>query len=236
MARTKMTRHELKEQDEITTWLQRLTGVVIVWKNEIIIGASALLLIVLGIVGWNIYSSRRNASAQSQLAQAIQIFDDTTRPDKERYEQTIAEARKTYDKYRSLPTGAIAEYYIAMSEDGLGQTPKAIEDLQQTIQRGDPGIKAVAQFALAGVYGRHGETKKAIELYKQLYDSGAYSKAAVAYELASLYEANKQADEAKNYYQKLVTEFPESPFRQNADEALKRLGAPPAPAPAQKPS
>ena len=40
-------------------------------------------------------------------------------------------------------------------------------------------------------------------------------------------------DRARSVYQKLVDEFPESPFRQDADQALKRLGAP---ATDQKPS
>jgi hypothetical protein len=47
--------------------------------------------------------------------------------------------------------------------------------------------------------------------------------------LAALYEANQQVDQAKDLYQKVVTEFPDSPFRQNADEALKRLGVTPPP-------
>ena len=96
-------------------------------------------------------------------------------------------------------------------------------------------FKGVAQFAIGAIYKKHGETQKAIDVYKQIYDRGGYSKAAVAYELASLYEANKQPDQAKDFYQKLVSEFPDSPFRQNADDALKRLGATAPPA-GQKPS
>ena len=50
-----------------------------------------------------------------------------------------------------------------------------------------------------------------------------------------LYEANNQVDQAKDYYQKLVSEFPDSPFRQNADDALKRLGVVVPPPANQKP-
>jgi TolA-binding protein len=55
-------------------------------------------------------------------------------------------------------------------------------------------------------------------------------------ELAKLLEASSQLEEAKTYYQKIVSEFPESPFRQDADQALKRLGASTPPAGEQKPS
>ena len=239
MARTKMTRHQLKEQDEITTSLQTFTELVIARKRELTIGLTVVAVLAIGIFGWSYYRSRRNAAAQVQLSQAINTYNDTVniKSDKERYEKTIAEAQKTHDQYSSLPAGSIALYYVALSEDGLGDTTKAIQNLQEVAQRGDASIKSVAQFALGEIYKKHGETQKAIDTYKQIYDSGGYSKAAVAYELARLYEENKQVDQAKEYYQKLVTEFPTSPFRQNADDALKRLGVvtPEAP-PTQKPS
>jgi TolA-binding protein len=221
-----MTRHQLKEQDEITTSLQGFTEVLIARKKEVSIGLTALAVIVIAFFAWSYYSSSRTAAAQMQLSQAIGIYNDTAniKSEKERYEKTIVEAQKTYDKYGSLPVGKIALYYVALSQEGLGDTAKAVQSLQEVIQRGDASIKGVAQFALGGIHKKHGEMQKAIEVYKQLYDSGGYSKAAVAYELATVYEDNKQVDQAKEFYQKLVTEFPDSPFRQNADEALKRLG------------
>jgi predicted negative regulator of RcsB-dependent stress response len=236
--RTKMTRHQLKEQDEITTYIQTLTEFVMARKNELTIGLSVVAVLAIAFFGWRFYSSHRNAAAQTQLSQAINIFNDTIniKSDKERYEKTIAEAQKTHDQYPSLPAGNIAQYYIGLSQEGLGDTAKATQSLQQVAQSGDRNISPVAQFALAAVYKKHGETQKAIDTLKQLYNSGGYSKAAVAYELASLYEESKQVDQAKDYYQKLVTEFPESPFRSNAEDALKRLGVVTPPPVSQKPS
>jgi tetratricopeptide (TPR) repeat protein len=229
--RTKLTRHQLKEQDEITTSLQSFTEMLVARKKEVTLGLTAVAVLVIAFFGWSYYSSRRNASAQLQLSQAIGIYNDTTniKSDKERYEKTIAEAQKTYDQYRSLPVGSIALYYVALSQEGLGDRAKAAQSLEEVIQRSDASIKAVAQFALGSIHKKHGETQKAIEVYKQLFDSGGYSKAAVAYELATLYEADKQMDQAKDLYQKLVSEFPDSPFRQSADEALKRMGVTPTP-------
>lgn len=229
-----MTRHELKTQDEITSTLQTFTEFVYARKKEIIIGVSVTAAAAVIIIGWSVYSVNRNANAQSQLSAAIAAFNDTTniKSDKERYEKTMAEAQKTYDAYRSLGVGVIAQYYIGMSQEGLGETAKAVQTLNEVIQRGDPSIKGVAQFALAGIHKKHGDTPKAIEVYKQLYDSGEYSKAAVAFELAKLHELNNQPDQAKDYYQKLIAEFPESAFRQAADEGLKKLGVTATPPPA----
>jgi tetratricopeptide (TPR) repeat protein len=235
--RTKMTRHQLKEQDEITTSLQTFTEYVVARKKEVTTGLIVIAVLVVAIFGWRVYSSRRNAAAQAQLSQAINIYNDTTiKSDKERYEKTIVEAQKAHDQYPSLAAGSIGLYYVALSQEGLGDTAKATQNLQEVAQRGDASIKAVAQFALGATYKKHGDIQKAIDTYKQLYDSGGYSKAAVAYELAKLYEDNKQVDQAKDYYQKLVSEFPDSPFRQFADDALKRLGVLVPPPATQKPS
>ena len=105
MPRTKLTRHQLKEQDEITTSLHRFTEIVVARKKEATIGLTILAVLVIAIFGWSFYRSRRNANAQAQLSQAITIYNDTAniKSDKERYEKSIAEAQKTYDQYRSLP-------------------------------------------------------------------------------------------------------------------------------------
>src|SRR5262250_882276 len=124
-----MTRHQLKEQDAITTSLQSFTEFVVARKREVTIGLIAVAVLAIGIFGWRYYSARRNAAAQAQLSQAINIFNDTAniKSDKERYERTIAEAQKTHDQYRSLPAGSIALYYVALSQEGLGDTPKVIQ-------------------------------------------------------------------------------------------------------------
>ena len=236
MARTKMTRHQLKEQDEITTSLQKFSEFVYDRKNELIGAAVVLAVVIAGIFGWNYYSTRRMANAQNELAQAINFFNDTTKPEKERYEKALAQAQKTYQAYSSLPAGKIAQYYMALSQDELGNTNEAVQNLQGVIQDADPGTKAIAQFALGTIYKKHGDNQKAIEIYKQLYDSGGYSKAAVTLQLAEVYEANKETDQAREYYQKIVSDFPDSAFRTDAEEGLKRLGTGTTPTPAQKPS
>ena len=47
----------------------------------------------------------------------------------------------------------------------------------------------------------------------------------VFFRLASTYQAEEEPDEAARYYQKLVTEFPESEFNEKAKEQLKIIGA-----------
>ena len=227
MARARMTRQELKTQDEFMTTVQRFSEIAYARKKELLIGAGAILVLILVFVGWRAYSRNRDAGAQAQLAAAIAAYNDSSlKSDKERYEKTIVEGQKTVDAYGSRPSAMIARYYIGMAREGLGDTPGAAKILQEVASGGDSNIKPVAQFALAGIHERHGELKQAIDTLKPLYDSGAYTKGTVAFELGKLYEANKQPDQAKVYYERVIIEATDSPFREDAEAGLKRMGFP----------
>jgi len=235
VARARMSRSELRAQDEITTTLERLTETAMARKNEVLIGVAIVLVLVAAFFGWRSYSSSRTAAAQEDLAKVILAFSDpAVKVDKDRFEKTIGAAQKTMADFPSTSAASLAQYYLSLSQDGLGDMPNAVKNLEDVIGRGDVKIKPVAQFALAGVYKRNGDLQKAIDVLKQLETSGGYSKAAVAYELGSVAEAANQKDVAQTAYSKVVTDSADSPFRADAESALKRMGLPvPVPAPPQ---
>ena len=227
MARARMSRSELKARDEITTTLERFTENAMTRKNEIVVGLVVLLVLAAGFFGWRYYSSSKNAAAQGQLANVISAFQDTTvKEDKERFEKTIVAAQKTMADYSGSKAASLAQYYMALSQDGLGDMPNAVKNLEEVIARGDSDTKPIAQFALASVYKRNNELQKAVDVLKQLDASGGFTKAVVAYELGSAAEAANQKDVAQTAYSKVVTESADSPFRSDAEAALKRMGLP----------
>src|SRR5256885_641824 len=133
-----MSRHELKEQDEITTSIQTFTGVLYARKKEILTGVSIAAALILAIIGWRFYSSTRNANAQMMLSQAISAYNDpTVKSDKDRFTRVLAEAQKAHDAYPSLTAGQIALYYMGLSQEALGDTAKATQTLQRVISGSD---------------------------------------------------------------------------------------------------
>jgi predicted negative regulator of RcsB-dependent stress response len=227
VARARMSRSELKARDEITTTLERLTENAMTRKNEIVVGLVVLLVLAAGFFGWRYYSSSKNAAAQGQLSNVISAFQDTTvKADKERFEKTIVAAQKTMADYPASQAASLAQYYMALSQDGLGDMPNAVKNLEEVIARGDSDTRPIAQFALASVYKRNNELQKAVDVLKQLDASGGFTKAVVAYELGSAAEAANQKDVAQTAYSKVVTESADSPFRSDAEAALKRMGLP----------
>ncbi len=78
--------------------------------------------------------------------------------------------------YPGSQAASLAQYYLALSQDGLGDMPNAVKNLEEVIARGDSDTRPIAQFALAGVYKRNGELQKAIDVLKQLDASGGFTK------------------------------------------------------------
>jgi predicted negative regulator of RcsB-dependent stress response len=237
-----LTRSELKAQDEITTTIQSVGEMAMARKNELLIGAAIVLVLVVAFFGWRYYSNKQDLAAQGELAAAITTFrSPAIKSDQERFEKTIVEAQKALNDYPSARTAPIARYYLALAQDGLGDQPNAVKNLEEVISRADADTKSIAQFALAGVYKRHGDFQKQMDVLKQLESSGGYAKSAVHYEMGVAAEGANQKDQAQTYYSKVITESPDSPFRGEAETALKRMGLPlpppvpvPAPAPAKK--
>lgn len=236
MPRAGLTRHELKSQDEISSSLQTVTEVLQSKTKEVLIAVAAVIVLAVVIVGWRYYAGSRDEKASFQLASAITAFEESNqKQDKASYQKAADEAQKTIDGYGSTPAGVIAKYYLALSQDRLGDTANSEKNMQEVAERGDASIKGVARFALAHMQASHGGSAKAIETLTQLYGSGDYPKSAVAYDLASIYETGGKLEEAKQYYGKVITESPDSRFRGDSEAALKRLGAP-VPAPPAPPA
>ena len=242
MARARLTRSELKAQDEITTTLQSFGEMAMARKKEILAGAAIVLAVAVAFAGWRLYAANQDAVAQGELAAAISTFrNPAIKSDQERFEKTIVAADKVLKDYPSARTAPIAQYYRALAKDGLGDKDNAVKDLEEVVSRADADTKPIVQFALAGVYKKHGDFQKGMDVLKQLESSGGYSRSAVHYELGVTAEGANQKDQAQTYYSKVITESPDSPFRSDAETALKRMGLPlpapvpvPAPAPAAK--
>jgi len=235
VARARLTRSELKAQDEITTTIQSFGEIAVARKNELVVAGAVLVVLVAGIVGWRFYSSGQDTAAQKSLGAVISAYrDPAAKSDHDRFEKTINEADKVVKGHGSSQAGLMAQYYRGLAKDGLGDTPNAVKDLEEVIGRADAGFKPIAQFALAGVYKRHGEAQKAIDVLKQLEQSGGYSKSAVAFEIGAAAEGANQKEVAQTYYSKVITESSDSPMRGEAEVALKRMGlAVPTPPPQQ---
>jgi predicted negative regulator of RcsB-dependent stress response len=158
--------------------LQTLAGFVSRRQKAIVVAAIALATLLTANFAWSQYSSQREADARARFALVMSAFTQavSTKSDKAGFERVIVEAQKIKDEYKSSSVAPLAQYYIAISEENLGNTDKAVQNLQELIRDGEPTMKYLAQFALAAIYRNHGDTKRALEVYRDLEESGVYSR------------------------------------------------------------
>jgi FimV-like protein len=226
-----MSRRELRE-DEISSTLQSFWEKVLAKRTELLVVFGVIVAVLIGVMVWRTYASRQNDEVQAQLGKVVAAFNELGTPPAERFKKVVDEGEKTVASYGSLPAGYMARYYMAFGQEGLGDKAKAISLLEEVAGHGDADLQGMARFAMAQIHARSGDQAKAIEILKDLFEKGGYAKDAVAIELGRAHEAANQNDQAKGYYEKVITDFQNSPFRSDAESALRRMGFPlPAPGP-----
>jgi predicted negative regulator of RcsB-dependent stress response len=236
VARSKLTRRELREEDEITSKLQSFTDLLISRRNEVVALVGVILAILIGVAAWFSYTNQNNQLVQAQLGRVTAALTEPLIPAAERNKKVIAEGEKMLAEYGSKPEANLAKYYMAFGHEGLGEVDKATAMLEDVSSHAEGDLRGMAQFGLAEIHARHGQQAKAIDILKELFEKGGYTKSAVALELARTYESASQPDQAKTYYEKVITEFGSSPLRSEAEAALRRMGHPIPAATARNPS
>jgi predicted negative regulator of RcsB-dependent stress response len=194
VAGSKLTRRELREEDEITSTLHSFGDKIIARKNEFLVAVGVLLAIVIGLAAWRTYANRQNQEVQAQLSRVTTAFNELGTPAAERHKKVIAEGEKTVAEYGSKPEANLAKYYMAFAHEGLGETDKAIGLLEDVSSHTHGDIHGMSQFALAQIHARHGQPAKAIEILTELAEKGGYTKSAVALELGRAHEGASQVD------------------------------------------
>ena len=225
MPRKRLSRRELVEKDHITTSLEWATTLVVERGKPLAIGVGVIVLIAAVVVGLRVSASNREAAAENALAEVIYryVTVDPNMTDQDRFQATLTAAAEVRASFPDETAAQIARYYEALSYRELGDFGQATTILRELGDGGGETINNIARFTLAELYKEEGELDLAVTAYQSLEANGGYAKEVVLYELGKLHEELSKPDEARDYYQSLVGEYPDSTFRANADRALRRL-------------
>ena len=207
-----------------TTWL--LAAVAIV-------GVGAL-----GYVGWRDYVKGQSASL---LADALAVREARVGPppapgsistapyfptERERAQAALTKFKVAADAYPSTDAGIFARYQQAATYMTLGTYASAAKTYQQVIDTAGSGVyKQMATLGLAEAQARSGQYDQAINSFKDLAQrkDGTLPIDGILMQLGRTYlEAGKRAD-AQQTFNRLVEEFPESPFTGDAKRELDNL-------------
>jgi TolA-binding protein len=234
-------RRHLKEND-FEHWTQETREFLETRSRETLTVLVAVVVIgaaVLGYYGWRQHVQSRSSA---MLAEAVAIqsapVGNASAPgsavppggypdEKARDEAAVAKLKAAADAYPSTEAGIFARYEQAATLVSLGRYAEAIDCYNEALKRAGTGNYAqMARLGIAEAQARSGRYDEAINVLKDLAQQkeGALPIDGVLIELGRVYrEAGKTAD-ARQAFNRVVDEFPDSPYVGEAQQALSELG------------
>lgn len=233
-------RHHLKE-NELLQFANRTREVIDARQREVGVAAIAVIIVSIAVIGYFAWRSRVEGRAGALLADAIIVSDARVGPppapgtpatgpsfpsDREKYEATAAKFKAVADQYPSSDAGLFARYREGATQMALGNSKEAAAAYQQVIDRaGSKLYGQMARLGLAEAQARDGQYDSAINTYKGLADNkdGPLPVDGILMQLGRTYLEAGKATEAQQTFNRVVEEFPESPFSGDARKELDSL-------------
>jgi TolA-binding protein len=230
-------RHHLKQNE-----LERLTMQARKAISERTPAATGVLvaLLVVAVAGAGYYAWRAHVQSRAHalLAEAIatQEAPITTlgstaaagsyANERARLQAAVAKFKSAADAYPSTDAGMYARSQEAVGNVTLGNFTGATTAYQEVIRRAGDGIYGqMARLGLAEAQARGGQYDQAINTFKEMAQrkDGPLPIDGILMQLGRTYrDAGKRTD-AQQTFNRLVQEFPESPFSADAKRELETL-------------
>ena len=232
-------RHHLKE-NELEKFARQARGMFQARQREAMAALVAVVMIGVVAIGYWAWRERVQTRAHALLADAMAIQGARAGPpaapgggsalsfptERERSKAALTKFKAAADAYPSTDAGLFARYQEASTLMALGSATEAANSYRQVIDRASGGIYGqMARLGLAEAQARAGEYEQAINTFKELAQrkDGPLPIDGILMQLGRTYrDAGKRSD-AQQTFNRLVEEYPESPFTGDAKRELETL-------------
>lgn len=233
-------RQHLKE-NELRNLAKSAKDVYEARKRETTLTVTVIAIVAAAAIGYIAWRESVQSRAHSLLAEAVAVQDARIGPppapgqpeqglrfatERERAQAALTKLKVAADAYPSTDAGLYARYQEAATQMTLGNPSGAAAAYQQVIDKGGNAIYAqMARLGLAEAQARSGQFDQAIKTYQDMSQrkDGPLPVDGILMQLAKTYlEAGKRT-EAQQTFNRLVEEFPESPFSGDARRELDNL-------------
>jgi TolA-binding protein len=204
--------------------------------------AIAIGVVLLAGIAYAAWSGRISGRAQALLAEALVVDEARVGPApapgspapaglsfetvRAKHQAVLTKFKVAADQYPSTDAGIFARYRQASTYMALGEPGSAIATYQQVIERAGDGLYGqMARLGLAEAQAQTGQYEQAIATFKELAQrtDGEVPVDGILIRLGRTYvEAGKKSD-AEQTFNRLVDEFPDSPFSADARRELDLL-------------
>ncbi|MDQ5857920.1 MAG: tetratricopeptide repeat protein [Acidobacteriota bacterium] len=226
----RITRRQLKRNDLAETFGRTVDYVSHHRRGATeAIGAAAVVLLL--AAGFFLFRGWRERAAGRELSEALAILDaplasDPAAATASRTYPTAAEREREASRHLDAAAkkggteaGRAARVIVAARSD---KPAEAVNVLTKVAREARMEVAAVAEIDAARLLAATGKTNEAIERLKRGFKSpqAAAPKDALLFVLAETYEKAGNAAEARATYQRIVNDYPNSPYRTPAREKL----------------
>jgi TolA-binding protein len=210
-------------------------------KREATVGVAAVVVVLavaIGYFGWRDHTESR---ADGMLAEALAVQDARVGApaapgtpnaglsfptEQARAQAALAKFKAAADAYPSSDAGIFARYQEATTNMALGNATAAAALYQDVINRAGSRIYGqMARLGLAEAQARAGQYDQAIKGFSELSQrkDGPLPVDGILMQLGRAYVGAGKRTEAQQTFNRLVQEYPDSPFTGDARKELDNL-------------
>ncbi|HEY6064968.1 MAG TPA: tetratricopeptide repeat protein [Thermoanaerobaculia bacterium] len=226
----RITRKELKRNELVETFGKTVDYVSHHRRGavEAVAAAAAVLLLAAGFFlfrGWRERQAGRELSAALEILETpvagepAAVSAPRTFPTGAERERQATKHLKEAAAKGSTSAGRAAQVILAARGDKAAQSPDALAKAARDEQA---EVAAAAEIDAARLLAAQGKTTEAIDRLKRAIESpkSAAPKDALLFVLAETYEKAGSSTDALATYQRLVNDYPNSPYRPDARQKI----------------
>ena len=227
----KIRRRDLK-RNELAETMGRTVGYVTEHRRGVTEAAAIAAGVAVLVCGFFLYRAWTARSAGQALSEALSVLDTplVSEPDAAGAPKTYpndAERRKAANallekaaRHGSTSPGRAAQ--VLLAANGADKPGQTVDVFEKAARQGRSETAAAAEIDAAKLLASQGKTTEAIERLKRAIDTpnGPAPKDALLYTLGQIYDQNGAAADARAAYQRLINEYPSSPYRPDARQKV----------------
>ena len=225
----RISRRDMK-RNELAETVGKTVGYVSEHKKGVTEGVAivaGLAVIVAGIFAYRAWGER---SAGRDLSRALGVLATplkTDQPSAAKTFATAAERQAEADRFLKKAashgsTGPGRAARVILAAGGTAKPAEAVETFEKVARKGKSETAAAAEIDAAKMLASQGKSTEAIDRLKRAIESPstAAPKDALLFTLAQIYEASGAPADARATYQRLLTDYPNSPYRADARQKV----------------
>lgn len=244
----KTTERRHLKQDKLAETLQDTLARIDAQRKRLTYGGTALLILVVGLGAYSWYRTSQAGKASALLAEALVVAEAPITPpppppgvtpepappppansfatEEARREAALEKFLAAAEAYPRTRQGITARYHAAGILVEMGKPAEAREQFERVTELDSRGLYGrMARLGVAELNVREGNYEPAIATYRELSldTRGDLPIDAILMQLGQAYRAAGKMAEAQQTFQRLTTEFPDSPYAGDAKRQLDAL-------------